>query len=127
MSSMRSRPDRQRQDRRRCRREVRRHRNVVLKRRKLARRQPGHSCRSTVTIRSRSNASWPSPVTDDHARQEKALEKPARLGQDQRARIRDHLTEHEIDAGDRRVRLVTLKAYEKAAALSARDPVRRRQ
>jgi ParB family chromosome partitioning protein len=60
-------------------------------------------------------------VTDDHARQEKLWKTgPAWVKTSARG-IRDHLTEHEIDAGDRRVKLVTLKAYEKAGGTIRRD------
>ncbi len=60
-------------------------------------------------------------VTDDHARQEKLWKTgPAWVKTSARG-IRDHLTEHEIDAGDRRVKLVTLKAYEKAGGTTRRD------
>lgn len=60
-------------------------------------------------------------VTDDHARQEKLWKTgPAWVKTSARG-IRDLLTEHEIDAGDRRVKLVTLKAYEKAGGTVRRD------
>jgi ParB family chromosome partitioning protein len=60
-------------------------------------------------------------VTDDHARQEKLWKTgPAWVKTSARG-IRDHLTEHEIDAGDRRVKLVTLNAYEKAGGTIRRD------
>jgi ParB family chromosome partitioning protein len=60
-------------------------------------------------------------VTDDHARQEKLWKTgPAWVKTSARG-IRDLLTEHEIDAGNRRVKLVTLKAYEKAGGTIRRD------
>ena len=60
-------------------------------------------------------------ATDDHARQEKFWKTgPSWVKTNARA-IRDHLTAHETDAGDRRVRLVTLKAYEKAGGTIRRD------
>ena len=60
-------------------------------------------------------------VTDDHARQVKLWKTgPAWIKTSARS-IRDHLTAHETDAGDRRVKLVTLKAYQKAGGTIRRD------
>ena len=60
-------------------------------------------------------------VSDDHAAQERIwLEAPPWMRSDARA-IREALTENEIDASDRRVKFVTLKAYEKAGGATRRD------
>ncbi|MGH9721504.1 MAG: ParB/RepB/Spo0J family partition protein [Bryobacteraceae bacterium] len=60
-------------------------------------------------------------VTDDHKRQERFW-KTAQASQKTDARaIRRALTEGEIDASDRRVRFVTLKAYEEAGGTVRRD------
>jgi len=60
-------------------------------------------------------------VTDDHKRQERFW-KTAQASQKTDARgIRRGLTEGEIDASDRRVRFVTLKAYEEAGGTVRTD------
>ena len=60
-------------------------------------------------------------VTDDHKRQETLWETgPDWLRTSPRS-IREHLTELEIDASDRRVRFVTLEAYEQAGGAVRRD------
>jgi ParB family transcriptional regulator, chromosome partitioning protein len=58
-------------------------------------------------------------VSDDHGAQEKVLEnlRP----HDRAASIREALTENEIAASDRRVKFVTVKAYEKAGGATRRD------
>jgi len=58
-------------------------------------------------------------VSDDHAAQEHVLEN-LRPGHGPNA-IREALTENEIAASDRRVKFVTLKAYEKAGGATRRD------
>ena len=58
-------------------------------------------------------------VSDDHAAQEHVLEN-LRPGHGPNA-IREALTENEIAASDRRVKFVTLKAYEKAGGTTRRD------
>jgi ParB family transcriptional regulator, chromosome partitioning protein len=60
-------------------------------------------------------------VTDDHAAQERVWNDCAEWQQDDPDAIRDMLTEGEITAKDRRVRFVTLKAYEKAGGAVRRD------
>jgi ParB family chromosome partitioning protein len=57
-------------------------------------------------------------VSDDHAAQEKVLENLRSHGPQS---IREALTENEIAASDRRVKFVTLKAYEKAGGTTRRD------
>jgi ParB family chromosome partitioning protein len=60
-------------------------------------------------------------VSDDHAAQERVWKE---IGEWQRANpetIRHMLTEHEITGDDRRVKFVTLKAYEKAGGEVRRD------
>ena len=59
-------------------------------------------------------------VSDDHAAQEHVLENLRPHQRDPRI-IRDALTENEIPAGDRRVKFVTLKAYEKAGGQTRTD------
>jgi ParB family chromosome partitioning protein len=59
-------------------------------------------------------------VSDDHAAQEHVLENLHPNNRDPRT-IRDALTENEIAASDRRVKFVTLKAYEKAGGATRRD------
>ena len=60
-------------------------------------------------------------VTDDHKRQEKLWKTCPAWMRTSADRIRSALTENEIDATDRRVRFVTLKAYEKAGGTVRRD------
>jgi ParB family chromosome partitioning protein len=57
-------------------------------------------------------------VSDDHAAQEKVLENLRSHGPQS---IREALTENEIAASDRRVKFITLKAYEKAGGTTRRD------
>jgi len=57
-------------------------------------------------------------VSDDHAAQEKVLDNLRSHGPQS---IREALTENEIAASDRRVKFVTLKAYEKAGGTTRRD------
>ena len=60
-------------------------------------------------------------VTDDHGLQERVWnELPERHRRDPET-IRDMLTADEITASDRRVKFVTLKAYEKAGGTTRRD------
>lgn len=59
-------------------------------------------------------------VSDDHAAQEELLGSFGPHGRDPRA-IRFVLTQNEIPASDRRVKFVTLKAYEKAGGGTRRD------
>jgi ParB family chromosome partitioning protein len=59
-------------------------------------------------------------VSDDHTAQERVLESRHRNNCDPRT-IRDALTENEIAGSDRRVKFVTLKAYEKAGGQIRRD------
>ncbi len=59
-------------------------------------------------------------VSDDHAAQEQVLENLRPSNRDPRT-IRDALTENEIPASDRRVKFVTLKAYEKAGGQTRTD------
>jgi ParB family transcriptional regulator, chromosome partitioning protein len=59
-------------------------------------------------------------VSDDHAAQEQVLENLRPHQRDPRI-IRDALTENEIPASDRRVKFVTLKAYEKAGGKLRED------
>src|SRR5579863_6261384 len=59
-------------------------------------------------------------VSDDHAAQEHVLENLRPHQRDPRT-IRDALTENEIPASDRRVKFVTLKAYEKAGGQTRTD------
>jgi len=60
-------------------------------------------------------------VTDDHKRQETLWKSCPAWMRTSADRIRATLTENEADAGDRRVRFVTLKAYEKAGGTARRD------
>ncbi len=59
-------------------------------------------------------------VTDDHAAQEKVLEDFNPERNDARD-IRDSLTENDVAVTDKRVKFVTLKAYEKAGGKVKRD------
>jgi len=59
-------------------------------------------------------------VSDDHAAQEHVLTNLRPHQRDPRT-IRDALTENEIPASDRRVKFVTLKAYEKAGGQTRTD------
>jgi ParB family transcriptional regulator, chromosome partitioning protein len=59
-------------------------------------------------------------ISDDHAAQEHVLEHLRPHGTDPRT-IRDALTEGDIAATDKRVKFVTLKAYEKAGGATRRD------
>jgi ParB family transcriptional regulator, chromosome partitioning protein len=59
-------------------------------------------------------------VSDDHAAQEQVLENLRPHDRDPDT-IRDSLTEGEIAASDRRVKFVTLAAYEKAGGATRRD------
>ncbi|MCU1336679.1 MAG: parB-like partition protein [Bryobacterales bacterium] len=59
-------------------------------------------------------------VSDDHAAQDQVL-KNLRPNQRDPRTIRDALTENEIPASDRRVKFVTLKAYEKAGGQKRTD------
>lgn len=59
-------------------------------------------------------------VSDDHAAHERVLENLRPNNRDPRT-IRDSLTENDIAATDRRVKFVTLKAYEKAGGVTRRD------
>jgi ParB family chromosome partitioning protein len=60
-------------------------------------------------------------VTDDHEAQERVWRELPEWQTDDPSVIRDMLTEHEITASDRRVKFVTLKAYEKAGGTVRRD------
>ena len=59
-------------------------------------------------------------VTDDHAAQEKVLEEFNPDRNDARD-IRDSLTEQDVPVTDKRVKFITLKAYEKAGGKVKRD------
>jgi ParB family chromosome partitioning protein len=59
-------------------------------------------------------------VSDDHAAQEHVLDN-LRPHDKSPSTIREALTENEIAASDRRVKFVTLKAYEKAGGATRRD------
>lgn len=59
-------------------------------------------------------------ISDDHAAQEHVYKNLRPHGRDWRT-IRDALTENEISAKDKRVKFVTLKAYEKAGGSLKRD------
>jgi len=59
-------------------------------------------------------------VSDDHAAQEHVLEN-LRPHDRSPGTIREALTENDISASDRRVKFVTLKAYEKAGGATRRD------
>ncbi len=59
-------------------------------------------------------------VSDDHAAQEHVLENLSEYNDDP-SDIRGALTEDEISATDKRVKFVTLKAYEKAGGIVRRD------
>ena len=60
-------------------------------------------------------------VSDDHAAQERVWSSLPKWQKGDPSIIRDCLSEHEITASDRRVRFVTLKAYEKAGGAISRD------
>jgi ParB family chromosome partitioning protein len=60
-------------------------------------------------------------VSDDHATQERVWSSLRDWQKDDPSIIRDCLSEHEITASDRRVKFVTLKAYEKAGGAVRRD------
>lgn len=60
-------------------------------------------------------------VTDDHDAQERAWKELPEYQRRNPNTIREMLTEHEITAADRRVKFVTLKAYEKAGGTVRRD------
>jgi ParB family chromosome partitioning protein len=60
-------------------------------------------------------------VTDDHEAQERVWRELPEWNSDDPSVIRDMLTEHEVTASDRRVKFVTLKAYEKAGGTARRD------
>jgi len=116
--SMRSRPDRQRQDRADVAARFGVTETLVLKRMKLARVSPvilQVYRDDKITLRMPMAFASPRPA------RQRSLENRPPPGSSQRARIRDHLTEHEIDAGDRRVRLVTLRPTRKPAAPIRRD------
>lgn len=59
-------------------------------------------------------------ISDDHAAQEHVYKNLRPHGRDWRT-IRDALTENEISAKDKRVKFITLKAYEKAGGSLKRD------
>ncbi len=60
-------------------------------------------------------------VVDDHAAQERVWKQLSDWQKDDPGIIRDLLTEDEITASDRRVKFVTLRAYEKAGGAVRRD------
>ena len=60
-------------------------------------------------------------VADDHAAQERVWDELGDWQLDDPDNIRAALTEHDVTAADRRVRFVTLKAYEKAGGAIRRD------
>lgn len=60
-------------------------------------------------------------VTDDHAAQERVRNELSEWQLEEPSTIRDALTEGEVTASDRRVKFVTLKAYEKAGGTVRRD------
>jgi ParB family chromosome partitioning protein len=60
-------------------------------------------------------------VTDDHTEQERVWAEVPKWRKGDPDAIRDMLTEHEVTAADRRVKFVTLKAYEKAGGTTRRD------
>jgi DNA methylase len=60
--------------------------------------------------------------SDDHEAQERVWRELPEWQTNDPSVIRDMLTEHEITASDRRVKFVTLKAYEKAGGAVRRDP-----
>lgn len=60
-------------------------------------------------------------VTDDHAAQERVWDELSDWQLDDPDNIRAALTDDEITARDRRVKFVTLKAYEKAGGTARRD------
>jgi ParB family chromosome partitioning protein len=60
-------------------------------------------------------------VTDDHQAQEQLWKSAPEYVRTSAREIRDYLTDHEITAGDRRVKFVTLKSYEKAGGSLRRD------
>jgi len=93
---------------------------VVLKRLKLARVSPAiiQAYRDGETTL---ECLMAFAITDDRKRQEKLWKSCPAWMRTNADRIRAVLTENEIDAGDRRVRFVTLKAYEKAGGTIRRD------
>jgi ParB family chromosome partitioning protein len=61
-------------------------------------------------------------ITDDHARQEKVWKSLPKGSRDGRGhQVRRMLTEDEVNGNDRRVRFVTVAAYEKAGGTTRRD------
>ncbi len=94
--------------------------NVVLQRLKLARVSP-------VVIRAYRDGEidlecvMAFAAVDDHKRQEHFWKTAPAWAKEQPRQIRDALTEGEIDAADRRVRFVTLLAYERAGGTTRRD------
>ena len=60
-------------------------------------------------------------VTDDHAAQERVWNELSDWQKDDPEKVRDLLTEHEITATDRRVKFVTLEAYQQAGGTIRRD------
>jgi ParB family transcriptional regulator, chromosome partitioning protein len=60
-------------------------------------------------------------VTEDHAAQERVWNALSDWQKDDPEKVRDLLTEHEITADDRRVKFVTLDAYEQAGGTIRRD------
>lgn len=60
-------------------------------------------------------------VSDDHEAQERVWSRLPAWQKDDPSIIRDCLSQHEVTAADRRVRFVTLKAYEKAGGALRRD------
>jgi ParB family chromosome partitioning protein len=60
-------------------------------------------------------------VTDDHAAQERVWNELSEWQKNDPDAIRDTLTVDEVTASDRRVKFVTLKAYEKAGGTTRRD------
>ncbi len=93
---------------------------VVLKRLKLARVSPkllDAYRRGEMTLQH----VMAFTVTDDPAAQERVWSSLSDWQKDDPSIIRDCLSEHETTASDRRVRFVTLKAYEKAGGALRRD------
>lgn len=60
-------------------------------------------------------------VTDDHEQQERAWNELSEWQKTDPDNIREMLTESEVTAADRRVKFVTLEAYEKAGGTTRRD------
>jgi ParB family chromosome partitioning protein len=60
-------------------------------------------------------------VTDDHEAQERVWKELPEWRRNDPDAIRDMLTEHDVTAADRRVKFVTLKAYEKSGGATRRD------